>query len=91
MSNAVDIVMVDGPAHGRMVCMERDKMTTYVEFPVLGANGGLANYTVVKREIAGQWYRFGVPTGMEPQPDDSSVLLAGAQPAWDLNRAQVTP
>lgn len=90
MSNAVDIVMVGGPAHARMVCMERDKMTTYVEFPVIGANGGLANYTVVKRQIDGEWHRFGVPTG-EVEPTDADVLLAGSTPAWDLNRVQQVP
>ena len=36
MSNAVDLVMVGGPASGRAVCVEVPKMTNFYEFIVEG-------------------------------------------------------
>lgn len=79
MTNAVDIVMVGGERHWQMVCAPRDRMpSTYY------------GYTIAKRQINGVWYRFGYPTG-EAEPDDATILAAGAVPQWDLNRTQPTP
>lgn len=88
MTNAVDIVMVGGAANGRMVCASRERMTSRYEFPVEA--GDVAAYTIAKRQIDGVWYRFGYPTG-EAEPDDATIIAAGAKPQWDLNRSQPTP
>lgn len=90
MSNAVDIVLIGGARNGRMVCVELGRMVSYID--TLGNTEALpiVTYVIVKREIAGVWYRFAIPNG-EVEPTDAEVIAAGALPQWDLNRAQITP
>lgn len=90
MSNAVDIVLIGGIRNGRMFCMELANAVNFYE--TLGNTKELpvVTYAIVKRQIAGVWYRFAIPNG-SVEPTDAEVIAAGAIAQWDLNRVQVVP
>lgn len=88
MSNAIDIMCVGGPANGRMVCMQKNMLTTYIDFPVVG---GVVTYTRHKWEhpITGKLFHIATRDGDDVTDDDIvfEVTMGNFTPAWDLNDA----
>lgn len=84
MTNAVDILLVDGPAHATVVCAKRP-VTTNIELPVEGV--GMVQY--VHREycdLDGRWFHIATPPDSEVTDGfiDGTIFVLQFQPAWDL-------
>ena len=89
MTNAVDVLIVDGADAGKIVCMPKDD--TRIEL-------GAARYTPAAfQHTDGKQYWVAYPFSLESvaPPDaeiSAAIALHGHVPAWDLNRAaQYTP
>lgn len=84
MSNAIDILCVGGPANGRMVCMHKKHLTTYIEFP------GVTRYTRRQWEhpLTGKMFHIATIEGDDTTDDDIvfEVTMTNFTPAWDLNQ-----
>jgi hypothetical protein len=85
MSNAIDILIVGGPADGRMVCMQRKQLSTFVEFPT--AEEGLATYARGKYAYNGKLYHIATreEDALTNEQIDFAIVMNNHQPAWDLN------
>lgn len=89
MSNAVDVLAVTGAANGRQVCIQRDRITGFIDFPLV-ANGrmtGSVSYPVIKWQhpASGKWYWIAAPNFATNEEIIAEILVANFQPAWDLN------
>lgn len=75
MSNAVDVLFLDGPKHGIAHCVPRP-------VPVL-IDGYVPTHTV----IDGKAYRVALPPESEFSDDtiQMNIVASGFTPAWDLN------
>lgn len=88
MTNAVDILLVDGPAHGRMICVKRPAPTN-IELQ-------LDPLTPVLQYVRREHTYFGTDKKYHVAlpPDsvvtdafiDGTIFTLNFQPAWDLNR-----
>lgn len=87
MSNAIDILIVVGPANGKMVCMDRRWLTTYIEYPVSGVQG-LVKYTRRKWPNPETGKIYHIATRDEDNVTDMEVIteivMRNFQPAWDV-------
>lgn len=87
MTNAVDILLVDGPAHGRMICVKRP-VTTYIEMLVGGM--GIAQYVHREHTYFGTDKKYHVALPPDSVVTDAfidgTIFTLNFQPAWDLNR-----
>lgn len=76
MSNAVDILMVDGPVAGLVVCQPRPVPST-LEVPA--ANGMLQyNHKTHKG------YHIGTFGEVSEADADLAIMYSGLTPSWDL-------
>lgn len=89
MTNAVDVLLVGGPAHGRVICANKSTNPLYVEAWEDGDYLGRyqrESWTNMQAER----YHVAYPDGVYPTPTNSEVEAAieaaNFNPAWDLNR-----
>lgn len=78
MTNAVDILLVGGPAHGRMVCARRPVSANIDAL----TSGGIAVY---KTEAFGRyWIARAVDLGITDEEVEAAIAYVNLQPSWDL-------
>jgi len=87
MSNAIDILLVDGPANGRMICMDRAKQVSKIATMV----GGMGEVIYVRQTFTSpdtnNKYHVAIPEGAETTDETIlfEIVMNDHQPAWDLN------
>lgn len=85
MTNAIDILLVGGPKNGTVVCMNRARMTTNIEFP----DGDVYVRQVWTEPGTTLQYHVATQPG-EGEPGDldiaNEIALSRFPTAWDLNR-----
>lgn len=85
MTNAVDILLVDGPAHGHVVCMKKP-LTTNIETLIGGQGVAIYERRVHDHYNEGVLYQVALPPNSEVSDDfiDGTIVACNFQPAWDL-------
>jgi hypothetical protein len=88
MSNAIDILVVGGPANGKQICMQREHQVPLLGFVAEGV--GEVTYTRRKwlHPTTGKLYHIAARD--EDAVTDEQIIveitMANFGPAWDLNR-----
>lgn len=89
MTNAIDVLVIGGPADGKMVCMPRPA-STYIEFPYTLPDDSLLRYTRRKWTDPNTGKVYHIATRDEDMVTDEqiawTITIANFQPGWDLNR-----
>lgn len=82
MTNAIDILMVGGPANSRVVCMNRARMSSTID-------AGGTTYTRRVWTDAETTRQYHIATPLETEVEDADIAheiaLSRFPPAWDLN------
>jgi hypothetical protein len=86
MSNAVDILLVGGPAGDRMILASKERMSKYYAFPY---KSGEVSYTLQAwtHPVTGAKYHIGISDDW-PVTDEEiavAIVMGNFGPAWDLN------
>ena len=82
MTNAIDVLLVGGPRNSTVVCMNRARMTTNIEFP----EGDVYTRQVWTDPDTTLQYHVAVIPELELGDVDISAEVAQSRfpPAWDL-------
>jgi hypothetical protein len=83
MTNAVDVLMIDGPHHGEVVCMKKP-LVRYIEYPEL------PTVPYERRVFIGtgnkRYHIAQHPDGASnPSDIEFTIIARNFPPSWDLN------
>jgi len=88
MTNAVDVLLVGGPKHAQVACINRAAMPNYIGMP---ENGIADVYSYIrhtwKHDDTGMLYHVGIGPGVQPTDSlvQNAIDLVQFPPSWDLN------
>lgn len=88
MTNAVDMLLVGGESHGRMICCRKPLSATY---DVLSKDSDVETYKRREHTYYGTGKRYHIGTVDDDVTDDfidQTITATDFQPAWDLPAQQ---
>lgn len=80
MSNSIDMLLIGGPVHGRIVNGKRP----VVPFIEVVRDGEVLQYTMQIYSVDGKHYRVAAYAGTTGPEIAAAVIAYGIEPAWDL-------
>lgn len=87
MTNAVDVLLIDGPKHGDVICVKKPFTSAYIGAPLQGIADAV---TYTRRQFtaaSGKRYHIAQYEGGSSGVSDIefTIIARNFPPSWDLN------
>ena len=82
MTNAVDILLVDGPATSRVICANKPLTTNYDV--IVGDQTHTYVHSVYESELLGGKYHIASQDEIDPAFVDGLIVMTNFPAGWDL-------